>query len=346
MISVAVERTPGEIRAAAFTEGGLAISLFQGRDRLIDPRPCADDVLPAIIRKVDKPTNSLFLETNDGIEVFANLKPGDRVLTVGQQVSVRVRSEAHADKLARVVLTEDAPMTSSPDERLEVWMSCLAERLGNPEKAADLEAALLIDEAFEIATSPGVTLTGGGQLHIDHTRALTAVDVDSSGRKTAGSRKDINLDAVTTLAAQISLRRIGGIVVMDLLGIPDAAESKALQQALRQKLSLFDGRRVNLLPVNRLGLLEFSLPRRDRMISSCPYSANEATDQLVAFLRNVSRALKTDRGKLFSCRVSRSLHQQLLTTSFDWKSALTQEFGGRFSVSEDDGLDGTPYVIG
>lgn len=346
MISVAVERTPGEIRAAAFTENGTAISLFQGRDKLIDPRPDFDDVLHAVIRKVDKSTGSLFLDTDDGIEVFANLKAGERAPAIGEHVNVRVRSEAHSDKLARVAVTTDEPIRSTPEARLEAWMSSLAERCGKPEKITDTEAAFLIDEAFEIAESSSVTLKGGGQLHIDHARALTAVDVDSSGRKTAGSRRDINLDAVTTLAAQVSLRRLGGIVVMDLLGASDMAESKSLQQAFRKTLSMFDGRRANILPVNRLGLFEFSLPRQQRMISSGPHASNGPTDRLVTFLRDVSRSLRADRGKTLSCQVSRALHQQLSTTSYDWKLALTQEFGGRFRVSEDDALDGTSYVIG
>ena len=74
-----------------------------------------------------------------------------------------------------------------------------------------------IDVQFSKATSRHVWLKSGGYLVIDHTEALTVVDVNTG--KFVGSRSlsetilKINCEAATEIARQLRIRDVGGIII-------------------------------------------------------------------------------------------------------------------------------------
>lgn len=349
MITIAIEETPFETRAAAFDQNDLPFSVFDWRDPRIDPRARSGEVHAAIVRSIDKSSDGLFLELSSGENAFLNLKKNVRPPALGARVNVRVLSERYADKLARTVVTEDPVSISSSETRLEIWKANLLQRFGEVEICSESEAASLVDAAFGDALNPKASLSGGGDISIEFTRGMVAVDVDRSGRKNTKSRQSVNADAVETLARQIALRRIGGIVVMDLVGVPDPGESKLLGAKFKEVLAQYDHRRPNVLSVNRLGLFELSLPRTDRVIMPASVNAGmtqgAALDGLFAFWRALTIHLSTHRGQEITARVSSGLWQQLNSISFDWKAEYSTRFGSRFLVSEDDELGVNAYDI-
>lgn len=77
----------------------------------------------------------------------------------------------------------------------------------------------LFDEAVDDALARTVPLDDGGSLVIDETEALTTVDVDlgtTSGQSKKGAGDKLRRQAVDALGASLSLRAIGGQVVLDL----------------------------------------------------------------------------------------------------------------------------------
>ncbi|MDH3843807.1 MAG: Rne/Rng family ribonuclease, partial [Myxococcales bacterium] len=79
-----------------------------------------------------------------------------------------------------------------------------------------------IEEEITRALSHKVQLPSGGHLVIDHTEALTAIDVNT-GRFT-GKGRDVeqtilqtNLEAVREIAYQLRFRNIGGLIVLDFI---------------------------------------------------------------------------------------------------------------------------------
>lgn len=104
-----------------------------------------------------------------------------------------------------------------------------------------------------------VLLPGGGNLIIQSTAALTAIDINRGGDK-AGNLA-INTQAAREIARQMRLRNTGGIVVVDFLTVKDKKEEKALLSALEDAVQR-DPCTVQIHGMTKLGLLEMTRKRR------------------------------------------------------------------------------------
>ncbi len=95
--------------------------------------------------------------------------------------------------------------------------------------AADLE------DAFDAALSPHVSLPGGGSLIVTETPAMTAVDVNA-GRAAAGNPErlalETNLEAADMIAHQLRLRGIGGLIAVDFMKMREEPNRKRVLAAL------------------------------------------------------------------------------------------------------------------
>jgi len=123
-----------------------------------------------------------------------------------------------------------------------------------------------------------VWLKSGGSIVFDHTEALTAIDVNTGG---GAGRRDgdetilmTNLEAAREIAAQIRLRDIGGIIVIDFVDMRDPSHRQQVQEELLAGLAS-DTSQWDVLPMSRLGLVEMSRKRsretfRTRMTETCP----------------------------------------------------------------------------
>ncbi|MEO0608077.1 MAG: ribonuclease E/G, partial [Pseudomonadota bacterium] len=161
----------------------------------------------ARLRRFADEIQGAFLELESGEEAFLRLKSRD-ALTEGAALCVKVMSERRRDKLARVSIT--APV-DDPVDSFSRWQTQL---MGTPSCPVEHDRAC-VEAAIDEACSRRVTLPSGGHLHIERTRALTAVDIDTAGRRQKGSAGakalSINREAAIELARQIALRGLGGI---------------------------------------------------------------------------------------------------------------------------------------
>lgn len=111
-----------------------------------------------------------------------------------------------------------------------------------------------------------VALPCGAYLVIDVCEAMTVIDVNT-GTLTHSSKNLIhqaNLEAVQTIASELMLRQIGGLVVVDLIDMKDKRHQEEIYQAF--KLALADDiAQVRLLPMNEFGLI--SLSREQKLLS-------------------------------------------------------------------------------
>ncbi|NNE63548.1 MAG: Rne/Rng family ribonuclease, partial [Gammaproteobacteria bacterium] len=78
-----------------------------------------------------------------------------------------------------------------------------------------------IENQIESAFSREVTLPSGGAIVIDHTEALTSIDINSA-RATKGvdieeTAKNTNLEAADEIARQLRIRDLGGLIVIDFI---------------------------------------------------------------------------------------------------------------------------------
>ena len=109
-----------------------------------------------------------------------------------------------------------------------------------------------------------VWLKSGGYIVIDHTEALTVVDVNT-GRYVGKKNQEetvlkTNLEAVKTIVEQLRLRNIGGLIVIDFIDMEDRASQRQVFEALGEALKK-DKARSKLLPISDLGLIEMTRKR-------------------------------------------------------------------------------------
>ncbi len=124
-----------------------------------------------------------------------------------------------------------------------------------------------------------VWLKSGGYLIFDQTESLTTVDVNT-GRYVGKKNQEetvlrTNLEAAKQVVAQLRLRNIGGIIVIDFIDMEKAANRKkvfdALQEAVRK-----DKARSNVLRISELGLVQMTRKRTRESLaqllaSPCPH---------------------------------------------------------------------------
>jgi len=121
-----------------------------------------------------------------------------------------------------------------------------------------------IESQLTKSLSRKVWLKRGGYLFIDHTEALTAIDVNSGrfrGKRDhdANSLK-INLDAATEIARQLRLRDIGGIIIIDFIDMVDPKNRQKLQEAFKRELRK-DRAQANIAPLSEFGIIEMTRER-------------------------------------------------------------------------------------
>ena len=215
-------------------------------------------------------------------------QPIKQAVQEGQILGLRVTRAAQAGKGPRLsaVLTdaETALVAAAPAgaPRLVARGPCAAERLAARYPKAVLRVAgaglvarlrvalgdrvlaqhgAVFDEEIEgefasLAES-AVPLPGGGVLHIQTTRALTALDVDSGGAGDGLTR--FNETALPEIARQIRLRNLSGALLLDVAGL-SAKRRQALLEPLRAALA--HDRLARLVGLTGLGLIEMV---RDRI---------------------------------------------------------------------------------
>jgi hypothetical protein len=119
----------------------------------------------------------------------------------------------------------------------------------------------VFDEAMEgefaALAESAARLPGGGVLHIQTTRALTALDVDSGGAGDALAR--FNEMVLPEIARQIRLRNLSGAILLDVAGL-SPKRRQALLEPLRAALA--PDKLARLVGLTGLGLIEMV---RDRI---------------------------------------------------------------------------------
>jgi len=121
-----------------------------------------------------------------------------------------------------------------------------------------------IESQIETAFEREVRLPSGGAIVIDHTEALTSVDINSA-RATRGAdieetALNTNLEAADELARQLRLRDMGGLFVIDFIDMSPARNQREVENRLKDALKQ-DRARVQVGRISRFGLLEMSRQR-------------------------------------------------------------------------------------
>lgn len=129
------------------------------------------------------------------------------------------------------------------------------------EGGGDLFAAHGLEEELLRMSQRQVQLACGGYLVIDHTEALTVIDVNT-GRFTGETNLSdtvfrTNQEAAAEIARQLRLRDIGGIIIVDFIDMENEEQRQAVFEILNGYLRQ-DRMRANVLGFTSLGLVEIT----------------------------------------------------------------------------------------
>lgn len=121
-----------------------------------------------------------------------------------------------------------------------------------------------VEDEIKKALERKVTLKSGGHLIFDQTEAMTTVDVNTGsyvgGRNLEETIYKTNLEAAQTIARQLRLRNLGGIIIIDFIDMKNIEHRKQVLNALERNLEK-DRAKTKISEVSALGLVEMTRKR-------------------------------------------------------------------------------------
>ena len=120
------------------------------------------------------------------------------------------------------------------------------------------------EDEIKKALERNTSLKSGGYVIIDQTESMTTIDVNTGAfvghRNLEETIYRTNLEAAVTIARQLRLRNLGGIVVIDFIDMEEADHRERVMQVLEQSMAR-DHARHQVNPVSPLGLVEMTRKR-------------------------------------------------------------------------------------
>ncbi len=127
-----------------------------------------------------------------------------------------------------------------------------------------------VEDEIQKALARRVDLKSGGYLIIDQTEAMTTIDVNTGGFVGVRNFDDTvfktNLEAAQTIARQLRLRNLGGIIITDFIDM-DSDEHKAAVLAEFNKALSRDYTRLTVNGFTALGLVEMTRKRTRELLA-------------------------------------------------------------------------------
>ncbi len=162
------------------------------------------------------------------------------------------------------VLIDDRATLEAARDFCRQTMPHLADRLSLFVEPEPLFDAFGVEDDISGALTSAVRLACGGTLVIEETEALTVIDVNTARFTGVSTQSDTalrtNLEAAGEIAHQLRLRNIGGIVVIDFIGMQTVAHRERILQALTHALAE-DPAPSRVYGLSELGLVEMTRKR-------------------------------------------------------------------------------------
>jgi ribonuclease G len=121
-----------------------------------------------------------------------------------------------------------------------------------------------VEEEIARALDRKVALKSGGHLVIDQTEAMTTIDVNTGAyvghRNLEETIFRTNLEAAVSIARQLRLRNLGGIIIIDFIDMRDEPHRRAVLAALERALA-GDRAQTHIVSLSPLGLVEMTRKR-------------------------------------------------------------------------------------
>jgi ribonuclease G len=212
-----------------------------------------------------------------------------------------------------------------------------------------------IERQIEQTGQRKVSLPSGGEIVIDETEALIAVDVNTGSHKNrSGDEKNtiyaVNLEAAQEIARQIRLRNLGGLIIIDFIDMKERRHRNAVYEKMVD-LMAGDKARNHILPISQLGIMQMTRQRQQESLWSnlytdCPYCrgrgiVKSATTMSVELQRRLSSVVRRiqlrNDGKEYALRVlvHPSILERLRSEDADLLVRIEKSFGVKLAFRAD-----------
>ncbi len=199
-----------------------------------------------------------------------------------------------------------------------------------------------IESQIEMAYNREVSLPSGGAIVIDHTEALTSIDINS-GKATKGSdieetALNTNLEAASEIARQLRLRDLGGLFVIDFIDMMASRNQRAVETHIKEAVKV-DRARVQIGRISRFGLLELSRQRLRPSLGEssqllCPRCKGHGSIRNVESLAlSVLRIIEEEAMKKFTSKIIAHLPVESATFLLNEKRSVVEQIEKRHNVS-------------
>lgn len=205
-----------------------------------------------------------------------------------------------------------------------------------------------VEKEFENALSRKVELKSGGYLIFDQTEALTTVDVNTgsfvSGKNLSDTIFKTNLEAAQSIARQLSLRNLGGIIIIDFIDMDEDAQREKVLEELKKAVSV-DRARTGVNGFTPLGLVEMTRKRTRESLAHllcetcdvCQGRGEYKTAQTIVYeiMRELMRESKQFDAKEFKVIASTSVINLLLDEESQSLANLSDFINKRVKLQAD-----------
>jgi ribonuclease G len=271
-----------------------------------------------------------------------------------------------AERVLRDFANEETQrvLVDSPDTQKAMlefaarYAPALVERTQLHQGARPLFDMYGVELEIERALHRRVDLKSGGYVIIDQTEALTTIDVNTGGFVGVRSFDDTifktNLEAAQTIARQLRLRNLGGIIIIDFIDMDLLEHREAVLEALNLAIAN-DRTRLTVNGFTHLGLVEMTRKRTRESLAhilcetcaTCNGRGEIKTAQTVCYeiLREIMRESKQFNPREFKILASRSVIDLLLDDESATLAQLSDEVGKPVSVQVETGYSQEQYDI-
>ncbi len=202
----------------------------------------------------------------EGIEKLAKTAQSPSLLYREPEMAMRVIREEFS-KDYRSIVIDDKTLYDEVTDYVSSITPALAGRVqfhDTAQESMSLFERLHVHEQLVKALDKKVWLPSGGSLIIEHTEALTVIDVNTGKNVGRSSLEETvyrnNLEAAKEVARQLRLRDIGGIIVIDFVDMEERRNRDDVTRTFREALSR-DKTRTQVFEISELGLVEMTRKR-------------------------------------------------------------------------------------
>jgi ribonuclease E len=200
------------------------------------------------------------------IEELAGKVQAPALLYREPDMAVRVIREEFNDDYRGVVI-DDEQLYSEVSDYVSSISPALADRVQYYDRSVEPLSIFErhhVHEQLHKALDRKVWLPSGGSLIIEHTEALTVIDVNTGKNVGSSSLEETvfknNLEAAVEIAKQLRLRDVGGIIVIDFIDMEVKGNRDEVIKVFRDALAR-DKTRTQVFDISELGLVEMTRKR-------------------------------------------------------------------------------------